>query len=483
MAKPHKKLKLWGALALSLGVMGPTLAMAGNGQGIVGQAGDRVPLVFVLGFIGVMLVAYGFVQLTRRYNHSGSAYALVGVTLGPRAGFVAGFALFGTYLFFAICTMALAGDFFNALLGTASGSAHPTQVAWIIPTVVALLVATFLNTRETRTISQWLLIIEGAGIVCMLVLAVVVFSVGGSSRTGISIQTFNPSGVGFGPILAAVVAAFLSWAGFEACAALGEETDDPRRNIPRALFGAVLLTGALFVLMMFVQTVGFGTDKAGLAAFSGAANSLGSLSLDYIGRWFAVIIVIAATMSAFASNLSSLASSSRLLFALSRDGFGPKLFSHLEPEHRNPRNAVLLIAAISLIVNVVSYFTGWPVMGTGDAALDTYFYFAVTGTICILVTYLLVEVAVFAARHRGQVSVKPLWLIIPAAGAAFILIVLFYNLKGQVGFGPAYLGGLWVVLGVAIALGAPKLTHRIGVALNRELDAPPASEPTAESVA
>jgi amino acid transporter len=109
MAK--RKLRLWEALALSLGLMGPTLAMAGNGQGIIGTVGKAVPLVFLLGFIGVALVAYGFIRLTQRYNHAGSAYALVGATLGPRAGFVAGFALFGTYLFFTICTAAVFGAF------------------------------------------------------------------------------------------------------------------------------------------------------------------------------------------------------------------------------------------------------------------------------------------------------------------------------------------------------------------------------------
>ena len=84
MAK--RKLRLWEALALSLGLMGPTLAMAGNGQGIIGTVGKAVPLVFLLGFIGVALVAYGFIRLTQRYNHAGSAYALVGATLGRGPG-------------------------------------------------------------------------------------------------------------------------------------------------------------------------------------------------------------------------------------------------------------------------------------------------------------------------------------------------------------------------------------------------------------
>jgi amino acid transporter len=65
VSKSRRKLKLWEALALSLGLMGPTLAMAGNGQGLIDAVGKAVPLVFVLGCVGVALVAYGFVRLTR----------------------------------------------------------------------------------------------------------------------------------------------------------------------------------------------------------------------------------------------------------------------------------------------------------------------------------------------------------------------------------------------------------------------------------
>jgi amino acid transporter len=480
MSAPRKKLKLWGALALSLGLMGPTLAMAGNGQGLIDQVGAAVPLVFLLGFIGVAMVAYGFVRLTQRYNHAGSAYALVGVTLGPRFGFVAGFALFGTYLFFSICTIALVGDFFNALLGMANGTPHPPQVVWIIPAIVALVLTTFLNTRDTRTVAKWLLIIEGVGITCMIVLSIVIFGHGGNSRTGISWEPFNPGTVGVGPILAAVVAAFLSWAGFEACAALGEETDRPRRNIPRALFGSVLLTGVLFVVVMFAQTVGFGTDKTGLDAFAGSPNTLGDLSLSYVGRWFAIILVVAALMSAFASNLSSLATASRLLFALARDGFGPKVFAEVEPRHHNPRNALLLAAGVALVVNLVSYLTTWPNMGTGDPALDSYFYFAVTGATAILVVYLLVELAVFAAWRRGQITVRAIELIVPALGALLILTVLWYGLKDQTGFAPAYLAVIWVVVGIVIALAAPRLARRIGTSLTRELEPGNESELDAE---
>ena len=65
------------------------------------------------------------------------------------------------------------------------------------------------------------------------------------------------------------------------------ETADAEHNIPRALIGTLALTGVLFVVVMFAQTIGFGTDKAGLDAFERSANTLGDLGNIYIGEFSA----------------------------------------------------------------------------------------------------------------------------------------------------------------------------------------------------
>lgn len=462
-----RKLRLWEALALSLGLMGPTLAMAGNGQGVIATVGKAVPLVFLLGFFGVALVAYGFIRLTQRYNHAGSAYALVGATLGPRAGFVAGFALLGTYLFFTICTAAIFGAFVNALLVSSGGAG--ISIGFAITATLCLLVTAYLNTRDTSTVSRLLLVIEGLGITAMIVLVIVIFGQGGAESTGIDLSTFSPAGVGLESVLAAVVAAFLSWAGFEACAALGEETDSPRKNIPRALFGSVLLTGALFVIVMFAQTIGFGTDESGLAAFQGSGNTLGDLGETYVAHWFALILLVTAVLSAFASNLSSLLAAARLTMALARDGFGPQQLAHVDSEHHIPRNAVLVLAAVGIIVNVVSWLSGWPVMGTGDAAIDTYFFYAVVGATCLLFVYLLVEVAVVAAWRHGQIQIKPVELALPGLGGVFILVVIGYGVKDATGVSPAFVAIGWVFIGLCVAVLARNLAQRIGASLTKEL--------------
>ena len=122
------------------------------------------------------------------------------------------------------------------------------------------MISFLLSGRDIRLLAKILLAIEGVGILSMIVLVVVIFAKGGAPTTGVDFSAFSFDGVSASAVLSAVVAAFLSWAGFEACASMGEETDDPGRNIPRALAGTLILTGVLFVIVMFAQVVGFGTD-------------------------------------------------------------------------------------------------------------------------------------------------------------------------------------------------------------------------------
>lgn len=234
--------------------------------------------------------------------------------------------------------------------------------------------------REARLLATVLLAIEGVGIVAMVILAR-----GGAPATGMDFSTFSFSGASVSAVPGGVVAAFLSWAGFEACASMGEETADPGRNIPRALIGTLALTGVLFVVVMFAQTIGFGTDKAGLEAFGRSANTLGDLGNSYIGEWFSLLVILAATVSAFGCHLATAATSGRMLFAFSRDGFGPKTLSHIDPSSGGPRRAAWLVVAQGVVVNVLCWYSGRPVGATGDPAIDAYFLFAVAGSVCLMV--------------------------------------------------------------------------------------------------
>ena len=475
---PQRRLPFWVALALSVALVGPTLAMSGNGQGLIGSVGKAIPLVFVIGLVGVSLVGYSFVRLTRHLNHAGSAYGLVGGTIGPRVGFFSGFAMLGAYVGFAIGTLALTAAFTNAFIAQLQpDNDNPFQLPWLVVVVIGAAISLLLSGRDIRLLAKILLVIEGIGILAMLVLVVVIFAKGGAPSTGIDFSAFTFDGVSSSAVLAGVVAAFLSWAGFEACASMGEETDDPKRNIPRALAGTLILTGVLFVVVMFAQVVGFGTDEAGLAAFQSSGNTLGALGGTYVGQWFSLLIIFTAIVSAFGCHLATSATSGRMLYAFGRDGFGPKALAHIHPGTGGPRRATWLVVGFGLVVNLICGATGWPDMGTGNDAIDAYFLFAVAGSVCLMVCYLLVEIAAawfvgapkFAAVHGGKGKV--LGLLLPLIGAIVIVVVLWFNVKDAATWSAAPLLGLyWCAVGLVIALAASGIAKRVGESLTRELD-------------
>jgi amino acid transporter len=475
-----RRLPLWAAVALSLATIGPTLAMSGNGQGLIGIVGKSIPLVFIIGLVGVALVGYGFVRLTRHLNHAGSAYALVGGTIGARAGFFSGFAMLGAYVGFSIGTLALTAAFVNAFLAEIqSGASDPFQLPWPVITLVGAVISFLLAGRDVALIAKILLAIEGVGIIAMVVLVIVIFANGGASSTGVDVSVFSFDDVNVSQVMSGVVAAFLSWAGFEACASLGEETDNPKRNIPRALGGALVLTGVLFIVVMFAQTIGFGTDAAGLEKFQTSGNTLGDLGHDYIGTWFGLIIIFTAVCAAFGCHVATAATAGRMIYAFARDGFGPASLAVVHEKTQGPRRATWLVVTLALVAGLVCAVSGWPVMGTGNPAIDAYFLFAVAGAVCLMVAYFMVEVAAvwftgnrrFDIVHGGQGRV--LGVVLPALGAIVIAVVLWFNVKDATDPLAAPLLGLyWCALGLLLALAASQIAVRVGKALTAELELP-----------
>jgi amino acid transporter len=466
-----RKLKVWEAWAISLGLMAPTLAMAGNGQGLIASVGKAIPLVFVCGLVAVALVAFGFLRLVRIYHHAGSAYAFVGATLGPRSGLLAGFALLGTYLFFSIATLAALGAFTNALLAELQpGVDKPFGLPWIVSALIGAALSAYLNNRDCGMLTKVLMIIEGIGILFMAILVAVIFDHGGAETTHVDFSSFSLDGVGLSAVAAAVVAAFLSWAGFEACATLGEETDDPRRNIPYALVGSVALTGVLFIVVMFAQTIGFGTDAAGLAAFQHSANTLGSLAKQYVGPTFAAMVIVTGVVSALASHLSSVAAASRLVFALARDELGPAPLAWINPHSGQPRNAAWLIVAISALVDGIAYCTGHPKIATSDAAIGVFFYFGIVGTVCLMIVYLMLELATIRLIASGRLRIGKWEIMVPALAAAVLILALYFSLADEWHpLAAAAVALAWCALGSATIALAPDRMRSIGEKLADDL--------------
>ena len=123
-------------------------------------------------------------------------------------------------------------------------------------------------------------------LIVILMVVIVVKLIAGTSPHGTSItaDAFKlPSGTSLSAVGSAAVFGFLSFAGFEGAASLGEETDNPRREIPRAIRNAVLGHGVFYILCILVQTLGLWRQRRRGEGVRELGAPLGDLAHSYIG--------------------------------------------------------------------------------------------------------------------------------------------------------------------------------------------------------
>ena len=463
----RRELRFVEAIALSLAIMAPTAAMALNGTAVAGLIGRAVPLAFLIATVGVMFVSYGFIRLTRHFNSAGSVFALAGATLGPRAGFFAGFALMGTYTLFTVASAAEVGLFGQSFLdGIGVGN-----VDWLILALIAMVFVAVLAFGDIRVATRSLLGMEGISVTLILVLMVVIFAkvIGGSapSDQGFTLDVFSPAGgISFSTVAVAAVFGFLSFGGFEGAASLGEETDNPGRNIPRAIFTAVVVAGVFYIVCMVAQSLGFGTDAGGIKRFSESSAPLGDLGKDFIGSGFADVINFGATVSAFAATLGAATAASRILFAISRDAFEANRLGQTSTRSGAPAGALVVILAVALVA-LLAYRIN------GTDAVNAFFYPGTMGVLLMLVSYFVCNTGAIVFLYlRGERRAPAAEVVIPLIALAIIVYVLYQNtladsLEYPYTVFPLVVAG-WLVLGALIAFLVPDLARRVGAGLARE---------------
>jgi amino acid transporter len=456
----RRELKLLDAAALSIGIIGPVGAMALLGVGTAGILGRAAPLAFIFAIIGVGLVAYGFVRLSRYIAHAGSVYALAGVTLGPRAGFFAGWALFGAYLGIgagsAIEVGLFGGEFLRGLNITDSEE-------WIVIALVGLAIIGVLAYNEVRIITRTLLTAEVTAVVLVTILGLfILLRLIAGDAPGEQSFTLDflslPDGSSLDTVATASMFGFLAFAGFEGAAALGEETSEPRRSIPRAIKLAVVVAAGFYLLTIIAQTLGYGTNAAGVKAFSNASSPYGDLASMYVGSALADILNLVATVSLLGIALSCLAAAARVLYALGRDTFGP----HTAIARTSPRTGAPVTALAVCFFVYLAVMLGQRI--NGSDVLDATFYALTVGTLPLLVAYAMATVG--AIRHLFLTVPRkaPMWeIIVPLAGTAVLGYTLYKNTFGldfPYNRFPIVVG-IWLLVGLAVVAFSPGITKRI----------------------
>jgi amino acid transporter len=464
-----RSLSVWAAVGLSVALMAPSMAANINPQGSATYAGRAVPLTFLIAAVGVLLVAYSFVRLCQYFHHSGSVYAFVGATLGPRTGVVAGWGLLGTYTFYAVVTCAAAGIFGTAFLQEVGIWHNPPSWAPFVLLAVVLVLVLMLAIMPARRGASVLLSVEGTTVALILIVtAVVLVRLLAGNAPGhqhFTWSVFSPApGTRSSDLFLGVVFGFLSFAGFEAAATLGEEANRPTRDIPRAILGTAIFGGLYFVIVTAVEMMGFGAGPAGVKAFTSSPSLLGDLGTSYVGSWVGDVITLGTTISAFGCCLACVVGAARLLYALSRDSAGPRGLGRSNSRWGTPSWATLVIVvAAGVIVGIEA------AVASHAAAFNSFLWSGTIGTLILLVVYVVATVGCIMlvfVRHKLPV---PMWqIVVPIAGLVVLGYTLYRNVIPYPTGTPAWfpvVSAVWLAVAVVAVIFAPGMARKLGAAL------------------
>jgi amino acid transporter len=443
-------------VASTLASIAPAMSFFFGFSVIVQGAGIAAPLTILTAMIVILFLTNTISQFSRFTPSVGSFVTFTGKAFGPSVGAaVSVFITFG-YIVGASTVVSIAGVWVSETLKT---FLH-LSISWSLLTVLLSLGTGWLVMRGIGLSTLWsgiFFYFEAA----LLVLGSILMMVSHPKFLTLApfkVSSLNGGIAGLGAGFPLAVYLFIGW---ENSAALAEETENARRNIPRALITGTFAIGIFYIFLAYATTVGFKMD----------AHALGASQIPFIDGLKAsapallVVAYIAGVTSILGSLIGLVNSQARILFSAGREGILPEFLGKIHPRHQTPHWAMWVFLAIA-----VALILGFGLLG-GIAPLD-YFGFAGTlGTIPIILTYMLTNLAlpVYVFRyHRGELDIVR-HILLPVIGTLVMLLPLWglvqpgqprpFNLFPWIALGVLVLS---VIYGVVIARLSPGLAGRIG---------------------
>ena len=135
--------------------------------------------------------------------------------------------------------------------------------------------------------------------------------------------------------------AFWSWVGFEMAPNYGEESKDPKRIVPRALYISVIGLGIFYTMTSWASLGGYPTTTAAIAASqSNAANYFLAPATQYAGHWVSSMMSYLIITGSFACGMAFHNTTARYLYSLGREGLAPKALGRTHPQVEEPAHRV-----------------------------------------------------------------------------------------------------------------------------------------------
>jgi urea carboxylase system permease len=341
---------------------------------------------------GQLFVALNFAELASHFPVAGSIYQWSRRLASPGTGWMIGWFYLGATLLTITAVAFTLPLTLTPIFGWPLDV--PTEVKIALGAIVLTSILNIAGIRILALINNLGVAAEIAG---MFVFAVVLLIVGHHQSLGVFVDpagTQHTPGAGMGYVGVFLAAMFMSLFviyGFDTAGSLGEETVNPRREAPRALIIALLLSFAAGFLFLGASILAIKNVPAIMKVANGGGLPLPDIITGALGSFWGNVYLAVVSIAIFVCLLSIQAAATRLVFSMSRDRRLPlsQVWSAVHPVLGTPIPAVLITGIIGALPLIVSQQIG--VIATGATGL-------------IYLSYWLTNLVLFNARRRGWPS-------------------------------------------------------------------------------
>ncbi|HEY8720692.1 APC family permease [Pengzhenrongella sp.] len=408
--------------ASTMANIGPAMSFFFGFSFLAVTAGVASPLTIVAAGIAIALLGNTLAQFSRAQPSAGGFITFVGKSFGPTSAVTTALLAGLGYIIAMAAVIAISGGFLQITASRYLG----WDVPWIVWSLLLTALSVVMMVRGIGVSTKLAGLFFGVEMIVLVAVSIVAIVKHGNA---LSIAPFLPSHItgGVKGLAEGFPLAIYLFIGWENSAALAEETDNPRRNVGRAVFSSVAIMAVSYILFAYATVTGFGYDVDKLSAspipfIAVARGSLGVLAFT------AYLAGLTSTMGALIAGTNSQA---RLLFSAGREGLLPSFIGRVHPTRRTPTNAIFTFVAIALLI-----IGGWGlghILG-GHPTMDPISFFAeasTMGTILVMLVYLTSNIALpfYYRKYRPQEFSVLKHLVLPALGALAIIVPLYYLAK------------------------------------------------------
>ncbi len=401
--------------------------------GVFQGSGGMIALAYAIGMVGMMITASSYAQMSKAFPMAGSVYTYAGRGIHPNFGFLAGWVILLDYVLVPTLLYIVAAIAMNSFI-----AAIPVW-AWLLLFIVANTVINYLGIELTAKVNK--IVLVGELIVLAIFIVIGVIAIASGKGNGFSFDAFyNSDTFSIGLVLGAVSIAVLSFLGFDGISMLAEENKEKATEIGRAMVGALLLAGALFIVQTWIGAMLVPSPDKLIAegdpsgtAFYAAAEVAG-------GVWLGKLTALATAIAwGFANALVAQAATSRLLYAMARDKQLPKFLAVVNKKSGSPVNATFVTGAISVGLGL------YMVTQREDFGLTLITTLVNFGA---LTAFIVLHISVIVHHKiRGGSSDNWRHLIVPIMGVVLLgFVVIKANVAAQ------QVGLIWAGLGIVLLL-------------------------------